>query len=223
MDASYGLSETFTIATALPADAPAPLRAASSGRPLAGTTVRIVDPETGAPLPVGAHGEIAVRGATLMRGYAKQDPEEAFDADGYFRTQDGGSLDADGHLHWTGRLSGLIKTGGANVSPVEVEAALRGHPALRAALAVGVPHPSLGEAVVLCAVAREGEPPDPEAIRAFLRERLAPYKLPRCVLFFRPDELAYTGNQKIQVGPLREAALARLAAGRVEIAGHVYG
>jgi acyl-CoA synthetase (AMP-forming)/AMP-acid ligase II len=223
MDASYGLSETFTLATALPAATPAPVRAASHGRALPGTTVRVVDPESGAPVPAGSHGEVAVRGATLMRGYAKLDPEAAFDAEGFFRTQDGGSLDADGLLHWTGRLSGLIKTGGANVSPVEVEAALRGHPALRAALAVGVPHPVLGEAVVLCAIPREGEAPDGEALRAFLRERLAPYKVPRCVLFFRPDELAYTGNQKIQPGPLREAALARLAAGRVEIAGHVYG
>ena len=222
MDASYGLSETFTIATALPAARPAALRAASSGRALPGMDVRIVDPGTGAELPAGAHGEIAVRGPTLMRGYHKVDPELAFDDAGYFRTQDGGSLDGEGHLHWTGRLSGLVKTGGANVSPVEVEAALRGHPELRAALAVGVPHPSLGEALVLCAVAREDAAPDGDALRAYLRERLAPYKVPRFVLFFRPDELAYTGNQKIQLGPLREAALARLRAGRVEIAGHVY-
>jgi acyl-CoA synthetase (AMP-forming)/AMP-acid ligase II len=222
MDASYGLSETFTIATALPAEAPAAQRAASSGRALPGVALRIVDPGTGAPLPTGAHGEIAVRGPTLMRGYHKVDPELALDEAGFFRTQDGGSLDADGHLHWTGRLSGLVKTGGANVSPVEVEAALRGHPALRAALAVGVPHPTLGEALVLCAVSNEGAAAEPDALRAYLRERLAPYKVPRCVLYFRPDELAYTGNQKIQVGPLREAALARLRAQRVEIAGHVY-
>jgi len=223
MDASYGLSETFTIVTALPADAPAETRAASSGRPLPGTVLRILDPETGAPLPPGAHGEIAVRAPTLMRGYAKQAPEAAFDADGFFRTQDGGSLDAEGHLHWTGRLSGLIKTGGANVSPVEIERALAAHPALRAALAVGVPHPTLGEAVVLCAVAREGEAPEPDAIRAFLRERLAAYKVPRRVLLFRPDELSYTANQKIQLGPLRAAALARLEAERADIDGHTYG
>jgi fatty-acyl-CoA synthase len=222
IDASYGLSETFTIASALPADTPAELRAGSSGRALPGVTLRIVDPASGAPRPAGAHGEIAVRGPTLMRGYHKVDPELAFDEAGFFRTQDGGSLDADGQLHWTGRLSGLVKTGGANVSPVEVEAALRGYPALRAALAVGVPHPTLGEALVLCAVPSDGAAPDPDALRAYLRERLAPYKVPRVVLFFRPDELAYTGNQKIQAGPLRDAALARLRAERVEIAGHVY-
>ncbi len=225
MDASYGLSETFTIVSALPAATPSETRARSSGVALPGIELRIVDPATGATLPAGVAGEIAVRGVTLMRGYYKVPPEHVFDADGFFHTQDGGSLDADGHLHWSGRLSNLIKTGGANVSPLEIEAALRAYPGLRAALAVGVPHPTLGEALVLCAIAQEGAgaPPDGEAIRSFLRERVAPYKVPRRVLFFRPEELAYTGNQKIQLGPLREAALARLAAEDAEIAGHRYG
>ena len=224
MDASYGLSETFTIAAALPADAPAELRARSSGRPLPGTLLRVVDPGTGAPLPAGEPGEIAVKGVTLMRGYYKLEPELAFDADGWFRTQDGGSLGEDGQLHWTGRLSNLIKTGGANVSPLEIEAALRGYPGLRAALAVGVPHPTLGEAVVLCTIAEEGAAAaGGEAIREFLRASLAPYKVPRRVLLFSPEELSYTGNQKIQLGPLREAALARLAEEQAEIAGHRYG
>ena len=89
---------------------------------------------------------------------------------------------------------------------------------------VGVPHPTLGEAVVLCAIAEEGATaPGGEAIRAFLRESLAPYKVPRRVLLFSPEELSYTGNQKIQLGPLRDAALARLAAEQAEIAGHRYG
>jgi fatty-acyl-CoA synthase len=223
MDAAYGLSETFTLAAALPADAPAALRAACHGRALPGMTIRIVDPETGAPLPAGAPGEIAVKGATLMKGYHKVEPELYLDAEGFFRTQDGGSLDAEGLLHWTGRLSNLIKTGGANVSPLEIETALAAHPALRVALAVGVPHPTLGEAIVLCAVPREGSLPGEEEVRAVLRSKLAAYKVPRRVLFFRPDELSYTGSQKIQADPLRRAALARLEAERAEIAGFRYG
>jgi acyl-CoA synthetase (AMP-forming)/AMP-acid ligase II len=225
VDASYGLSETFTVVSMLPADTPAEVRAQSSGKALPGMEVRIVDPLTGAPCSVGEHGEIAVRGVTMMRGYHKVPREHTFDVDGWFRTQDGGSLDAEGHLHWTGRLSNLVKTGGANVSPLEIEGALRAYPGLRAALAVGVPHPTLGEALVLCAIADPdaGVAPDGEAIRSFLRERLAAYKVPRRILFFAPGELAYTGNQKIQVGPLREAALARLAAEEAEILGHVYG
>jgi acyl-CoA synthetase (AMP-forming)/AMP-acid ligase II len=220
--AAYGLSETFTVASMLPADTPAAERRGSHAPALSGMRFRIVDPETGAELPPGKEGEIAVAGVTLMRGYYKVRPELVLDTQGFFRTQDGGLLDERGHLHWTGRLSNLVKTGGANVSPVEVEGALTGYEKLRAGLAVGVPHPTLGEALVLCAVASEGASPSEAEVREFLRTRLAAYKVPRRVLFFRPDELSYTGNQKIQVGPLREQALARLRAEGAVIEGHAY-
>ena len=221
--ASYGLSETFTISAMLPADAPLAERRASNGFALPGMTLRIVDPVSGALLPPGAPGEIAVKGVTLMRGYYKVAPENTFDADGYFRTQDGGSLDADGSLHWTGRLSNLIKTGGANVSPVEIEECLEKHPGLKHAVAVGVEHPTLGEIVVLCAVPAAGAKLDEAELRAWLRERLAAYKVPKRVLEFAASELSYTGNQKVQVAPLREAARQRLAAEGAVIDGHRYG
>jgi fatty-acyl-CoA synthase len=220
---SYGLSETFTIAASIPADSPLELRKDTSGRPLPGVQMRIVDPETAAPLPAGEHGEIAVKGIVLMRGYYKVEPEQWQDADGYYHTSDGGWLDAQGYLHWTGRIDDLIKTGGANVSPLEIERALDEFPALRAARAVGVPHPTLGQAVVLCAVRAEGSSVGEEEVRRHLRPRLSAYKVPRRVLFFEPGELELTSNQKIRVGPLRDAALARLAAERAEIEGHVYG
>jgi fatty-acyl-CoA synthase len=158
-----------------------------------------------------------------MRGYYKATPENTFDADGYFRTQDGGWLDAKGNLHWTGRLSNLIKTGGANVSPVEIEEALAKHPALKLGVVVGVPHPTLGEVVVLCAVPVEGARVDEAELRAYLRERLAAYKVPRRVLAFRADQLTYTGNQKVQVAPLREAARKRLEEESAVIEGYRYG
>ncbi len=218
--ASYGLSETFTVASALPCDAPLELRQATHGKPLPGTRLRIVDPETGEPLPAGEKGEIAVKGVTLMQGYYKVLPENYLDGDGFFRTQDGGSLDDEGYLHWTGRLSNLIKTGGANVSPVEIEAALAGHPDVKVAIPVGIGHPTLGEVVVLCVVPVEGAGVDEDAIREHLRARLAAYKVPKRVLEFRLDELSYTGNQKIQIPPLKEAALAKLEADGVEIDGY---
>lgn len=224
IDASYGLSETFTIAAMLPTDTPAEVRAASSGRALAGNEIIVVDPESGERLPAGSQGEIAVRGATLMRGYYKVDPALLFDADGFFHTQDGGSLDADGNLHWSGRLSGLIKTGGANVSPAEIERVMVAHPGLRVAVPIGVPHPTLGEILVLCAVPIAGVPaPDEADVREFARKRLAAYKVPRRLLLFEESEIAYTANQKVQLEPLREAALKRLAGERAEIAGHRYG
>jgi fatty-acyl-CoA synthase len=223
IDASYGLSETFTLVSVLPCDAPAEERRASSGRPLPGTEIAILDPVTGARLPAGQPGEIAVRGMTLMRGYHRAPPEAVFDPDGWLRTGDAGWLDEAGLLHWTGRLTGMIKTGGANVSPLEVEKALVGQPGIGVAVALGVPHPTLGEALVLCVVPPEGAPaPDEQALRSLLRERLAPYKVPRRVLTFSAEELALTQNQKVQLAPLREAALAQLAAEGAEIAGHRY-
>ncbi|MGE4649498.1 MAG: class I adenylate-forming enzyme family protein [Myxococcota bacterium] len=221
--ASYGLSETFTITSAVPATATREERRDNNGRPWPGMQMRIVDPESGAVREPGEAGEIAVKGPCLMHGYQKVLPEHVFDADGYFRTQDGGSLDRDGLLHWTGRLSNLIKTGGANVSPVEIQTTLDGHPEVKAALAVGVGHPTLGEIVVLCAVPVEGADPDEAAVRAWLRKRLAVYKVPRRVLFFASDELDYTANQKIRAEPLREAALARLAAESAVVEGYRYG
>jgi fatty-acyl-CoA synthase len=219
--ASYGLSETFAICSAVPADSPTALQKACNGIPWPGMQLRVVDPESGVPLAAEEEGEIVVKGVTLMRGYYKVAPEEVFDGDGYFHTRDGGSIDAEGLLHWTGRLSNLIKTGGANVSPIEIQELLESHPGLKLGIPVGIEHPTLGEVVVLCAVLLEGaDGVDEASLRAWLRERLAAYKVPRRVLFFRADELSYTSNQKVQVEPLRAAALRRLREERAEIHGH---
>ena len=223
LQGSYGLSETFTIFATMPSDMPREQRIEKSGVPLPGNQLRIIDPETAAPLATGEYGEIAVKGYTLMRGYYKVDPERTLDAEGYFHTGDGGYVDDEGYLHWTGRMSDMIKTGGANVSPVEIEDALLGYEALRVGMPIGVPHPVLDEVIVLCAV-RRGDVPDAseEQIRNHLRQKLAAYKVPKRVLFFSADELSYTGNQKIQSAPLREKALERLRREGAEIEGHIY-
>ena len=220
---SYGLSETFTLASSLPASAPADLRKRTSGRPLPGMQLKIVDPETGSDvIEAGRAGEIAVRGVTFMRGYYKVDPEFVLDEHGFFHTQDGGHFDDDGYLHWSGRLSNLIKTGGANVSPLEIETALGQREDLRIAQAVGIPHPVLGEVIVLCVVEARGARVDDDELIAHLKARLAVYKVPKHVLRFSADELAFTSNQKLQVGELRELALARLEAEGVTLEGFTY-
>ncbi len=219
---SYGMTETFTLCTAIGADAEPRLRAETSGIPLGDMDVQIVDVKDGTPLPTGEKGEVVVKGVTLMRGYYKVAPELVFDAKGFFHSQDGGSFDADGYLYWTGRLSNLIKTGGANVSPLEIQKHLEGYPGMGAGLVVGVPHPVLGEVIVLCAFPTEGSELDPDAVENFLRDRLAAYKRPRLILIFSEDEVSFTGNQKIQVGPLRELALERMREQGVEIDGVRY-
>jgi fatty-acyl-CoA synthase len=149
-----------------------------------------------------------------MKGYLKVAPEEVFDEDGFFATGDAGFVDDNSMLHWVGRTNDLIKTGGANVSPVEIENELLRHPGLKAAFAVGVPHETLGETVVVCAVAHLDRGVDEDDVRAFLRGRLASYKIPRRVLFFGEDDLVLTGNAKVRTDDLRRLAAERLAAER---------
>ena len=211
--AAFGLTETFTIITSVPSDAPPEIRDRATGLILPGNEIRILHPETGAPLAANEEGEIAVAGATLMKQYVKVPPSETFDADGFFHTGDAGFVDDDGFLHWTGRTSDMIKSGGANVSPVEIEMELLHHPHLKAAGAVGVPHETLGQMVVVVAVAADGARIDEENVRGFLRGRLASYKIPRRVLFVDEAELQLTGNQKIKPEDLRALAGAKLASG----------
>jgi len=211
--AAYGNTETFTVTTAFPGNASQEQIAGSSGEPLPGNTVKIVDPLTGAVLPRGARGEIAVKGPTLMLGYIGMTADETFDADGFFRTGDGGYLDQAGRLFWEGRLTDIIKTGGANVSPLEIDAVLADCPGIKLARTVGVPHDTLGEIVVACVVPHEGATPEEAAIRDFARAHLASYKVPRRVLLFAEDEISLTGSAKTKSSQLRQLAAERLAGG----------
>ena len=129
---------------------------AEPGEPLPGNTLKIVDPLTGAIVPRGERGEIAVKGPTLMLGYIGIPLDETLDEEGFFRTGDGGYIDERGRLFWEGRLNDIIKTGGANVSPVEVDGVLADHPGVKVSQTVGVPHETLGEMVVACVVPQRG-------------------------------------------------------------------
>jgi fatty-acyl-CoA synthase len=150
-----------------------------------------------------------------MIGYVGVPIDETLDAEGFFHTGDGGYVDESGLLYWEGRLSDIIKTGGANVSPLEVDAALITHPGIKIAQTVGVPHETLGEMVVACVVPQDGITLDEATIREFLRERLASYKVPRRVLLFREDEIALTGSAKVKSGALRDLAAQRLREGAI--------
>jgi fatty-acyl-CoA synthase len=209
--AAYGNTETLTVCTVHPSGTPAEVREGNNGFPLPGNMVRVVDPLSGVVLPRGQSGELAVKGATLMLGYLKMPPEQVFDAEGYFRTGDAGFIDAAGRLHWEGRLNDIIKTGGANVSPLEVDAVLAEYPGIKLARTVGVPHDTLGEMVVACVVPDPGAALQEAAIREFVARKLSSYKVPRRVLFVEDSDLSLTGSNKVKLGALRELAAARLA------------
>jgi fatty-acyl-CoA synthase len=207
---AYGSTETFTLVTVHPSGTPPEVTADNHGVPLPGNTIRIIDPMSGRVLPRNEAGEIAVKGPTLMLGYLRVAAEDVFDAEGFFWTGDGGFVDSEGQLHWQGRLNDIIKTGGANVSPPEIDAVLADCPGVKIAATVGVPHDTLGEMVVACIVPEAGVTLDEDQVRAFVAKRLSSYKVPRRVLFMQEGDLTLTGSNKVKLAPLRELAARRL-------------
>jgi fatty-acyl-CoA synthase len=143
----YGMSEFGAGATLSFLDSTEEQCVEASGYPAPGYEVRIVDPQTGRDQPAGVPGEILVRGYMVMQGYHDQ-PEEtarAVDGEGWMHTGDMGLLRPDGHLRFMGRYRDMLKIGGENVDPMEVEAYLMAHPAIDLAAVVGVADARLSE------------------------------------------------------------------------------
>ncbi len=160
---TYGCTETCSQVVATPYPLRFEAARAGAGRPLPGAEVRVVD------------GCIEVRGPIRMAGYAGSPP---LDPRQWFDTGDLGEFDAEGFLHVTGRAGDLIVTGGEKLHPAEVERALEAFPGVAAAGVFGVADETWGQ-VVAAAIVTSGNPIDERALAAFLRTRLAPYKLPR--------------------------------------------
>jgi fatty-acyl-CoA synthase len=201
----YGLTETYGNCAVTDAHDPAEVRLHTVGRPLPGMEIRIVDRETRRPLPPGDIGEILVRGH-LTPGYYK-DPDRnaaAFDAEGFLLTGDLGFIDDDGRLRFRGRLKEMVKTGGINVAPLEVEEVLLGHPAVEQAYVVGLPDRRREEILAAVVVVREGHDAEPEALRAFCKEALAAFKVPQVFRTMARDALPVTATGKVQKFRLAE-------------------
>jgi fatty-acyl-CoA synthase len=209
---AFGTTETMTVCTGFNADTPPEYYLDSFGGPLPGNVLKIVDPLTGAILPRGEVGELCVKGPTLMSGYLGKSPEQCFDAEGFFCTGDGGRVDEEGRFFWEGRLTEMIKTGGANVSPVEVDDVIAKFPGVKRTQTVGVPHDMLGEIVVACIVPIDGVELGEKEIIAFVKREIASFKAPRRVLFFSDADYAITGNEKVKASVVRDLAVKRLEA-----------
>lgn len=195
----YGLSETYGNCTVTDAGEPLALRLQSVGRPLPGVTARICHIETGAVLPPGEIGEIRVKGL-LFQCYFK-DPDktrESYDADGFFCTGDLGLLDDTGHLYYRGRLKEMVKSGGINIAPVEIEETLMRHPGVRNAYVIGVPDPQLDEILVAIVIPHDGTQPGADELLQFCRRELAAYKVPARIRFATDAELPLTSTGKLQ-------------------------
>ncbi|SCK10565.1 fatty-acyl-CoA synthase [Variovorax sp. HW608] len=200
----YGMTEASTTHVLGPADhdLSQPQRMKSVGRPIAGVSaeIRRVD---GSVCDAGEHGEIWIRSDMLMLGYANR-PDATAQAvvDGWYRTGDGGYVDAEGYLYLTDRLKDMIITGGENVYPVEVENALKAHPMIKDVAVIGTPDPKWGEVVTAIIEFRPGTRPGLEALRAFCKERIAGYKCPRRV--YATEALPRTPSGKVQRAAARK-------------------
>jgi fatty-acyl-CoA synthase len=185
------------------------------GRPLPGMELRIVDRESRRVLPAGEVGEILIRGY-MTPGYYK-DPDrnaEAFEEGGWFRSGDLGFLDGDGRLCFRGRLKEMVKTGGINVAPLEVEEVLAGHPAVEQAYVVGLPDPRREEILAAVVVIREGHDTSPEELRAHCKDQLAAFKVPQVFRLVKRSDLPLTATGKVQKVRLREMLIAEGGAER---------
>jgi acyl-CoA synthetase (AMP-forming)/AMP-acid ligase II/thioesterase domain-containing protein/acyl carrier protein len=208
---AYGMTETHLIASN-----PRPPRARKSGSVglPAGPEVALMG-EDGQVLPSGASGEIVLRGPNVFSGYLDQvEANAAAFREGWFRTGDLGRFDEDGYLFIEGRVKDLINRGGQKVSPREVEDALLAHPGVKEAVVFAMPHGSLGEAVAAAVVPQPGPRFPEQSLRAFLADRLAPYKVPQRIL--RVGEIPLGATGKIQRGVLAEHWKALLAQGALQ-------
>jgi long-chain acyl-CoA synthetase len=190
----YGLSETSPVATFNRVDRPR--RPGSVGLPVWGVQVRIVR-DDGSQAGDGEPGEIAIRGHNVMKGYFRRPDAtaEAIDRDGWFRTGDIGTRDADGYLYVVDRKKDMIIRGGFNVYPRELEEFLLTHPEVSLAAVVGVPHPSHGEEVKAFVVRAPGAELTEAGLIAWCKQAMAAYKYPRLVEF--RDSLPMTATGKI--------------------------
>lgn len=203
----YGLSECSPVLMANPVGATR--RAGTVGLPLPGTELRVVDPDDpDTDRAFGEEGELLARGPQVFSGYWRKTDETAkvFTSDGWFRTGDIVTMDPDGFVRIVDRIKELIVTGGFNVSPTEVEDALRGFEGVADVAVVGLPHSRGGEDVVAAVVMEPGASFDGEAIRAFGRDCLTAYKVPKHVV--QVDELPRSIVGKVIRRKVRDQLLA---------------
>ncbi|MBI5825802.1 MAG: long-chain-fatty-acid--CoA ligase [Chloroflexi bacterium] len=179
-------------------------RIGSVGHPLPGVEVRFVDSESRASLPTGEIGELEIRGPNIFKGYWNQPDKTSasFSADGWFKTGDLGYLEADGYITLCGRSKDLIISGGLNIYPPEVERVLVEHPAVAACAVIGCPDREWGEKVTAVVALKKTESVSGEELMRFCREKLAPYKSPKSIVF--KDELPRNAMGKVQKAELRK-------------------
>lgn len=206
---TFGMSEASGIVSTGGYDMDPELGYEALGYPLKGVSVRIVDVETGKEVGTNERGEVWIRGYNILDGYHRDPAKtaEAIDADGWYHSGDIGSVDANGHLRFHGRFKDMLKVGGENVAAAEVEAVLATHPAVELAQVVGLPDARLAEIPAAWIKLRTDAQSSEAELVAYVRERIASFKVPRHIRFI--DEWPMSAS-KIQKFKLRQQLMAEL-------------
>ena len=205
---AYGMTETSPVSFQSATDDPVDKRVSTVGRILPHLEVKVVDTE-GRTVPVGEKGELCTRGYSVMQGYW-DDPERTAEAirDGWMHTGDLATLDDEGYCNIVGRVKDMIIRGGENVYPREVEEYLFRHPKVAAVQVFGVPDARYGEELCAWIITKPGASCTEDEIRAFCRENIAHYKVPRYIRFVQELPVTVTGKPKKFV--MRDAMMREL-------------
>jgi acyl-CoA synthetase (AMP-forming)/AMP-acid ligase II len=206
---AYGLCEGGGYVAVNELDEGDDTRLVTEGTPFPGIEIRAVDPATGDDVPPGEPGELLLRGFTLFEEYYRdaERTAEVLDADGWLHTGDRGAVDADGRIRFLGRIKEMIRVGGENVGPAEIEGFLSTHPAVHLVQAVGVPDPRLDEVPAVFVELKPGASATEEELIRYCHGKIASFKVPRHVRFV--DEWPMSAT-KIQRFRLREQLVREL-------------
>ena len=203
---AWGMTEVGVGATRSYLDSSVDDRCLASGHPLPGYEFKIIEPNTGEVQSFGVLGELCVRGYSLMQGYYKKEQEtnEVIDQDGWLHTGDVAVMREDLRMRFLGRYKDMLKVGGENVDPMEVEAYILSHPSVNKVQIIGVPDNRLSEVPCACIVLEKGHSLELDELDQFCRGQMASFKIPRQLILM--DDFPMTSSGKVQKYRLRELA-----------------
>ena len=214
---AYGMTETSPVSFQSATDDPIERRVSTVGQVHPHVEVKVVD-QDGRVVPCGTAGELLTRGYSVMRGYWNDEEmtREAVDRAGWMHSGDQATVDAEGYCNIVGRIKDMVIRGGENVYPREIEEFLYRHPKVQDVQVVGVPDEKYGEELCAWIKLRDGEEANADEIKAFCKDQIAHFKVPRYVRFVDAFPMTVTG--KIQKFKMRETMIAELALAERETA-----
>jgi fatty-acyl-CoA synthase len=201
---AYGMTETSPVSCQSSTDTPLDKRVSTVGQVQPHLAIKVIDPETGQTVPVGATGELCTKGYSVMHGYwgDEEKTREAIDSEGWMHTGDLATMDAEGYVNIVGRIKDMVIRGGENVYPREIEEFLYRHPAISDVQVIGVPDKKYGEELCAWIILKAGQHATEDELREFCRGRIAHYKVPRYIKFVDAFPMTITG--KIQKFVMRD-------------------